>query len=83
MTTTTHTAAKIFAKFKPSKDGAYPTGRRLPGQWEQNNRQEWAERGTIDGEAATVFYLFDNSEVSGDGSDMPFDADHVSQIKID
>lgn len=71
------------AKFIPSVDGAYATCRCLPGQYERENQQEWAERGTIDGKAATVFYLFENSEAEvEDGADMPFAADHITYIDI-
>ena len=76
--------AALFARFRPSKAGAYPTCRCLPGLYDQANYQEWAERGTIDGEAVTVYYLFDNAEAEvEDGSDIPFDADHISRIEFD
>ena len=72
------------SKFKPDADGAYATCRSLPGQYAQENQQEWAERGTIDGKAAKVFYLFENSEAEvEDGADMPFDADHITHIEIE
>lgn len=72
------------AKFQPSADGAYATCRCLPGQYAQENQQEWAERGTIDGKAATVFYIFENSEAEvEDGADMPFDVDHITHIEIE
>lgn len=72
------------AKFQPSADGAYATCRYLPGQYAQENQQEWAERGTIDGKTATVFYLFENSEAEvDDASDMPFDVDHITHIEIE
>ena len=68
------------AKFQPSSDGAYATCRCLPSQY----AQEWAERGTIDGNAATVFYVFENSEAGvEDGADMPFDVDHITHIQIE
>ena len=72
------------AKFKPSADGAYATCRSLPGQYAQENQQEWAERGTIDGKAAKVFYIFENSEAEVEnGVDMPFNADHITHIEIE
>ncbi len=72
------------AKFKLSADGAYATCRSLPGQYAQENQQEWAERGTIDGKDAKVFYLFENSEAEvEDGADMPFDAEHITHIEIE
>lgn len=72
------------SNFTPSADGAYATGRCLPGQYAQENQQEWAERGTIEGKAAEVFYLFENSEAEvEDGADMPFDADHITHIEIE
>lgn len=72
------------AKFIPDGDGAYATCRVLEGQYAQENQQEWVERGTIDGKAATVFYLFENSEAEvEDGADMPFDANHITHIEIE
>ena len=82
--TDTNKIKAINAKFKPSTDGAYATCRCLPGQYAQENQHEWAERGTIDGKSATVFYLFENSEAEvEDGADIPFDADHISHIEIE
>jgi hypothetical protein len=82
--TDTNEIQSANAKFKPSVDGAYATCRSLPGQYAQENQQEWAERGTIDGKAAKVFYLFENSEAEvEDGADMPFDADHITHIEIE
>ena len=81
---TTTEIQSAFVKFAPSNDGAFATGRCLSGQWEQANQQEWAERGTIDGTAATVYYIFDNAEANvEDGADMPFDSDHISYIEIE
>ena len=72
------------AKFQPAVDGAYATCRCLPGQYARENQQEWAERGTIDGKAAKVFYIFENGEADvEDGADMPFDVDHISHIEIE
>jgi hypothetical protein len=76
--------AALFARFRQSNAGAYPTCRCLPGLYDQANRQEWAERGTIDGEQVTIYYLFDNAEAEvEDGSSIPFDADHISRIEFD
>jgi hypothetical protein len=81
--TDTDDITAAFADFKPSADGAYATCRSLPGQYAQDHQQEWAERGTIQGKDATVFYLFENSEAEvEDGADMPFDSDHISHIVI-
>jgi hypothetical protein len=85
MKTITDTAAitAANAKFQPRADGAYATCRCLPGQYAQENQQEWAERGTIEGRAAKVYYIFENSEAEvEDGIEMPFDADHISRIEI-
>lgn len=71
-------------QFRTGPDGAFPTGRALPGQWEQANCQEWQETGTIHGKPARVLYLLENRECeSEDASDYPFDAAHVSRIEID
>ena len=71
------------SKFQPSADGAYATCRCLPGQYAQDNQQEWAERGIIDGVPATVYYIFDNAEAEvEDGADMPFDAAHIDRIEV-
>lgn len=80
-TTTINTEIKELTKFKPDSYGAYPTCRCLLGQYDQENQQEWAHRGTIDGSPAKVYYMFDKSEVE-DGADMPFDSDHVIRIEI-
>lgn len=80
--TTTDCIEPAFEKFK-SLSGAYAICRVLPGQWEQANCQEWAERGTIEGVPAKVTYLFENSEAeSDDGGDIPFDAAHITKIEI-
>jgi len=71
-------------KFQPSTYGAYATCRCLPGQYAQENQQEWAERGTIDGKQAWVYYIFENSEAEVDDlENIPFDADHISHIEIE
>jgi len=81
---TTTEIQSAIVKFTPSNDGAFATCRCLPGQWEQENQQEWAERGTIEGKSATVYYIFDNAEAEvEDGGDIPFDADHISYIEIE
>ena len=73
-----------YAKFKPSPHGAHATCRCLPGHWQQENCQEWAECGTMHGAPATVFYMFENSEVDvEDGADIPFDLDHITHIEIE
>ena len=72
-----------FADFNASADGAYATCRSFPGQYAQENQQEWAEGGTIEGKDATVYYLLENSEAEmEDEADMPFDAAHISHIVI-
>jgi hypothetical protein len=72
-----------FAQFEPAADGAFATCRLLPGQWEQWTRQEWAERGTINGTPAKVYYMFENRECeSEDAGDYPWDFEHVNRIEI-
>ncbi|MFZ4536916.1 hypothetical protein [Propionivibrio sp.] len=74
---------EAFAKFQPDGDGAYATGACLPGQYQQENMQQWAERGTIDGAPAKIYFLFENSEAEvEDGVDMPFDAAHIDSIDL-
>ena len=80
---TTTEIQSAIVKFTPSNDGAFATCRCLPGQWEQENQQEWAERGTIEGKAATVYYIFDNAEAMVDGCCLIFHADHISYIEIE
>lgn len=84
MTTITDTAIPAaFAQFQSGKNGAFATCRCLPGQWQQDNCQEWAEHGTINGSPAKVYYMFENSEcTSEDAGDYPFDAEHVSKIEV-
>jgi hypothetical protein len=85
MTTITDAAAitEAFAKFEAGKNGAFATGRCLPGQWEQGNCQEWAEHGTINEAPAKVYYMFENSECeSEDAGDYPWDAAHISKIEV-
>lgn len=72
--------ATAMKKFHPNSHGAYATCRSLPGQYAQEHMQEWREDGTIDGEPASVFYLFENNEVD---DDMSFDASHVTHIDIE
>jgi len=73
--------AAALDKFRPSEE-AYATCRCLPGQWEQENCQEWAERGEIGGSPATVFYLFTNEEAGEDMGGL-FDLWSVSKIEIE
>lgn len=76
--------AQLIKNFSPSTDGAYATCRVLEGQYAQANQQEWAERGTLNGEAATVYYIFANSEaVVEDGADMSFDVAHIDRIEME
>jgi hypothetical protein len=66
-----------------NQKGAYATGRCLPGQWEQENCQEWAEPCTIDGAPAKIYWIFENAECeSEDAGDYPWDSEHVSKIEI-
>jgi hypothetical protein len=85
MTTITDTAAISAAFDKLSTDGdpAYCTCRCLPGQYEQENCQEWAEHNSIDGVPVKVYYMFDNEDCeSEDCGGYPWDADHVTHIEI-
>lgn len=61
--------------------GAYATCRVI--DHEAPGCQEWAEHCEIEGVPAKVYYIFrdEDTEVE-DGSDMPWDADHVSKIKL-
>ena len=62
---------------------AFPTGRCLQGQWEQENCQEWAEEATINGDPAMITYLFENDEcTSEDAGDYPWDSAHISKIEV-
>jgi hypothetical protein len=79
------TANEIAAAYDKAEkqEGAFATCRCLPGQWEQENEQEWAEHCEIEGVPAKVFYIFSNEEAEvEDGGDMPWDADHVSKIQL-
>jgi hypothetical protein len=81
--TTTADIETTIQKFKVGRDGAFATCRCLSGQYAQENQQEWAERGTIEGKEATVYYILENSEAEvEDCDDMPFDVDHISRIVI-
>lgn len=76
MTTLTNTAEVLAAKakFQPDSRGAYATSRLLSGQYAQANQQEWAERGTIEGRAAMVFWIFENSDCTSEDADSyPWD----------
>ena len=45
--------------------------------------QEWAEHCEIDGVPAKVFYIFENEDCDvEDGSDMPWDVEHVRKIEL-
>jgi hypothetical protein len=70
-----------FAAFAPNADGAYPTNRCLQGQYAQQNQQEWAEQGTINGRHAVCYYIFEAD--LEDASEMPFDVAHISHIDLD
>ena len=77
------TSADLFRKFQPDGDQAFPTRRCLPNGM-QDSHQEWAERGTIDGKEATIYWLFANEDADKeDGFEIPFDADHIDRIVID
>jgi hypothetical protein len=79
------TANDIQAAYDKTTDheGAFATCRLLEGEWEQENRQEWAEYCKIDGVPAKVYYMFDNDEAAvEDGADMPWDFEHVTKIEI-
>jgi hypothetical protein len=85
MKTITDTAEikNALTSFEPVKTGAYPTNRLVVGASSAMDPQEWAERGTIDGVPATVYYMFDEDETDHeDGGDYPFDLDHVTYIEI-
>ena len=74
------TALKSFA---PSTDGAFATCRLIPGASSALDPQEWAERGTIGGEPATVYYIFSQAEASGEDADgYPWDTEHVDRIDV-
>jgi hypothetical protein len=62
-------------------EGAYPTCRVI--DHEAPGCQEWAEHCEIEGVPAKVYYIFEDEEAEvEDGSDMPWDAKHVSKIEI-
>lgn len=70
--------------FIAAPEGAVATSRVLPGVWERENCQEWEAQGTLNGAAARVYYMFENSEcASEDAGDYPFDMAHVSHIEIE
>jgi hypothetical protein len=69
--------------FVPNSQGAEPTNRVLPGASSAFDPQEWLERGTINGEPAQVFYIFDEEEASSeDAEDYPWDEAHIDRIII-
>lgn len=69
--------------FTPSKEGAYPTGRCLPGLC-GSEQQEWAENITLaDGRSATQFWIFENDDcTSEDAGDYPW-SQEPDRIEID
>ena len=82
--TATDSITTLFPQFRADRDGAQPTCRCLPGLYERENCEEWAEQGWIDGEPAKVFYIFDRTKdgIDGDAETYPWDADHVTKIEI-
>lgn len=61
--------------------GAYATCRVI--DHEAPGCQEWAEHCEIEGVPAKVYYIFEDEEAEvEDGSDMPWDAAHVSKIEL-
>ena len=62
-------------------EGAYATCRVI--DHEAPGCQEWAERCTINGAPAKIYYIFEDEEAEvEDGSNIPWDAAHVSKIEI-
>jgi hypothetical protein len=62
-------------------EGAYATCRLI--DHEAQDCQEWAEHCEIDEVPAKVYYIFENDDCDvEDGSDMPWDAEHVSKIEL-
>lgn len=81
MTTITNAAeiAVIYNKTTAHR-GAYATCRVI-----DHGCQEWAEQCEIEGTPAKVYYIFSEEEAEvedGDGSDMPWDVEHVSKIEL-
>ena len=81
--TTESEIASTFAKFAPNGDGAFATCRLIEGAESAMDPQEWAERGTVDGAPAMVYYIFAEEEASSeDASEYPWDEEHISKIEI-
>ena len=82
--TDTNNIQAAIEKFKPDARGAYSTDRCLPGQYEQVNCEEWAERGKINGTPAKVYYVFDCTKdgIDGDPETYPWDDEHITKIEI-
>jgi hypothetical protein len=75
--------AAALEKFEADGNGADATCRVLPGQWEQENCQEWAERGTLFGKPAKIYYLFEVDEIEDEDSGRwPWDAAHITKIDV-
>lgn len=80
MTTITN-AAEIAATYNKTTthQNAYATCRNC-----HEGCQEWAEQCEIDGGVPVkVYYIFEEAEAAvEDGSDMPWDVEHVSKIEL-
>jgi len=67
-------------------DSAEPTSRVLNGSSDHGYAEEWAENGYImlDGEKrpASRIYLFDESEISDDPENYPWDEKHAARILL-
>lgn len=78
--TNTNDIAAIYDK-TTNHQGAYATCRVI--DHEAPGCQEWAEHCKIEGVPAKVYYIFEDEEAEvEDASDMPWDAEHVSKIKL-
>jgi len=76
---------EFLQKFEADGRGAFATGRILQGLWERENCQEWKEYGLLEGKPVVVFWMFENHEAepeSGDGSDIPFDSEHMTHFEF-
>jgi len=79
MITITYKYAITVAYKKTTKyDKAYATCRMI--KHSHPDCQEWAAHCEIEGVPAKVYYIFRNDEC--EGSDMPWDSEHVSKIEI-
>jgi hypothetical protein len=82
--TDTNEISASLENFKPCSQGAFPTGRLIQGADSAMDPQEWAERGTVDGKEATVFYIFSEEEASPDDAEnYPWDINHINHIEIE